>query len=328
MTFKFNNVFVNDTCCVAGKFEKEGPLGELFDKTYDDFYMGEKTFEQGEIKMILDSVNILLSKTNLDKDDIDLFISSDLINQIAPSNYASSYLGINYIGIYAACASSCLSMIIASSMINSNQVNNCICSVSSNNSAATKQYRNPTEYGTPKRDTATFTATGCVSILLSNKKSKIKVESGTIGKVVDYGIDDIYYMGAAMAPSASYTISKHLKDLNRSIDYYDLVLTGDLGKYGMKILKELIKKEHGIDLKNYNDCGCMLYDLSKQDVESGASGPTSSALVVYSKIIKEMLEGKYKRVLIVATGALMNPVMMNQKMTIPSISHAISLEAL
>lgn len=328
MTFKFDNVYVKDTSCVAGKFEKEGPLGELFDKTYNDFYMGEKTFEQGEIKMILDSVNILLFKSNLEKKDIDLFISSDLINQIAPSNYASEYLGINYIGVYAACASSCLSMIIAASMINSNQIKNCICSVSSNNSAAEKQYRNPTEYGTPKRDTATFTATGCASILLTNKKSKIKVESGTIGKTVDYGIDDVYHMGAAMAPSASYTINKHLEDLNRTIDYYDLVLTGDLGKYGMKILKDLIKKEHGIDLKNYNDCGCILYDTKKQDVKAGASGPTSSALVAYSKIIKEMLDGKLKRVLIVATGALMNPVMMNQKMTIPSISHAISLEAL
>jgi stage V sporulation protein AD len=99
--------------------------------------------------------------------------------------------------------------------------------------------------------------------------------------------------------------------------------------YGKKILKELIKKEHNIDLKdNYEDCGCLLYDLKKQDVKAGASGPTSSALVTFSYIIDEMKKGNIKRVLLVATGALMSPTMMNQKLTIPSISHAVSLEAI
>ena len=131
-----------------------------------------------------------------------------------------------------------------------------------------------------------------------------------------------------MAPSASYTISKHLEDTGRTIDYYDLILTGDLGIYGKDILKDLLKKEHNIKLTNYNDCGCMLFDVKKQDVKAGASGPTSSALVTYGHIINEMKKGKYKKVLLVATGALMCPTMINQKLTIPSISHAISLEAL
>jgi len=132
-----------------------------------------------------------------------------------------------------------------------------------------------------------------------------------------------------MAPSASYTISSHLNDLKRDASYYDLIVTGDLGIYGMKILKELLLKEHHITLSdNYYDCGCMLYDINKQDVGAGASGPTSSALVTYSYIINEMKKGKYKKVLLVATGALMSPTMMNQKLTIPSISHAVSLEAI
>jgi len=134
-------------------------------------------------------------------------------------------------------------------------------------------------------------------------------------------------MGAAMAPSASYTISKHLNDLKRDSNYYDLIVTGDLGIYGIKILKDLIEKEHKIKLgKNYNDCGVMLYDLKTQDVYAGASGPASSALVTFGYIIKKMREKKYKKVLLVATGALMSPTMINQKLTIPSISHAVSLE--
>ena len=328
MTIKFDNVYVKETSTVAGKFESEGPLSKTFDKTYDDFYMGEDTFEKGEIKMILDSVDILLNKANMVKDDIDLFISGDLMNQITSSSYAAEKLGINYLGVYGACSTSVLSMIVGGSMIDSKKIKSCICTVSSNNSSAEKQYRNPTEYGTPKPDTSTFTATGAASILLSLEKSKIKVDSVTIGKVVDYGVNDVYHMGAAMAPSASYTIAKHLSDTGRTIDYYDLILTGDLGIYGKEILKDLLKKEHNIKLSNYNDCGCMLFDVKKQDVKAGASGPTSSALVTFGHIINEMKKGKYKKVLLVATGALMSPVMMNQKLTIPSISHAVSLEAL
>lgn len=329
MTIKYDNVYVLKTSTVAGKFESEGPLKDYFDKTYKDFYMGEKTFEQGEIKMITDNVSILLSKSNKTKDDIDLFISGDLLNQITPSSYAAERLGINYLGVYGACSTSVLGIIVASSMLQNKEINNCICNVSANNSAAEKQYRNPTEYGTPKPPTSTFTATGCASVLLSSEKSNIKIESITIGKAIDYGIKDVYNMGAAMAPSASYTISSHLNDLKRDASYYDLIVTGDLGIYGMKILKELLLKEHHITLSdNYYDCGCMLYDINKQDVGAGASGPTSSALVTYSYIINEMKKGKYKKVLLVATGALMSPTMMNQKLTIPSISHAVSLEAI
>lgn len=329
MTIKYDNVYVEATSTVAGKFESLGPLNKYFDKTYSDFYMGEKTYEQGEVKMVVDNVNILLNKCNKTTKDIDLFISGDLLNQITPSSYAAEKLGINYMGVYAACATSCLSMITACSMLQNKEINSCICSVSANNSTAEKQYRNPTEYGTPKPPTSTFTATGCGSILLSKKKSNIKIESVTIGRTIDYGVNDVYNMGAAMAPSASYTISTHLKDLNRTSDYYDLIVTGDLGVYGKQILSELLKREHNIQLgNNYDDCGCMLYDLNNQDVKAGASGPTSSALVTYGYIINEMKKGKYKKVLLVATGALMSPTFMNQKLTIPAISHAVSLEAI
>lgn len=327
MTIKYNNVYLNETSTVAGKFEKEGPLKQYYDKTYDDFYIGEDTYEQAEIKMITDNVDILLKKANLKKTDIDLFIAGDLLNQITPSSYAAERLGINYLGVYGACSMTALTMIIGASMLQNKEINNCICSTSSNNSAAEKQYRNPTEYGTPKPPTSTFTATGCGSALLSKNKSNIKIESVTIGKTIDYGVNNVYHMGAAMAPSASYTLGTHLKDLNRTPDYYDLIVTGDLGVYGKQILTELMEKEHKIKLgKNYDDCGCMIYDLNNQDVKAGASGPTSSALVTYGYIVNQMKKGVYKKVLLVATGALMSPTMMNQKLTIPAISHAVSLE--
>ena len=39
-----------------------------------------------------------------------------------------------------------------------------------------------------------------------------------------------------------------------------------------------------------------------------------------------MKKGKLKKVLLVATGALMSQTMANQKLTIPAIAHAVSLE--
>ena len=192
---------------------------------------------------------------------------------------------------------------------------------------AEKQYRNPVEYGTPKPKTATFTATGSTSIMLTNNKSMIKIESSTIGKVIDLGIKDVNNMGAVMAPAAADTLYRHLKDLKRKPEYYDLILTGDLGIYGKEILIKYMKEVYNIDIsKNYNDCGTMLYDLKKQPVFAGASGPVCSALVVFGYIIKKMKEQKLKRVLILPTGALFSPTMFFQKDSLPAISHAISLE--
>ena len=39
-----------------------------------------------------------------------------------------------------------------------------------------------------------------------------------------------------------------------------------------------------------------------------------------------MKKGRYKKVLVVATGALMSPITIMQKESIPAVAHAISLE--
>ena len=326
MTFKYKNVYVGSTSTVTGPYEANGPLEDYFDKRYNDLYFGEKTWEQAEIKSILDSVDIMLSKINKSKSEIDLHLGGDLLNQIVATNYASSKLEIPLIGIYAACASSTLGISLASNLIENGNIKNAIVTSSSHNNGAEKQYRNPVEYGAPKKCYTTFTVTGCGTIYLTKEKSKIKVESSTIGKVVDMGITDVCNMGAVMAPAAAKTIYEHLKDTKRNINYYDLVLTGDLGVVGKSILKEYVKKEYKIELKNYDDCACIIYDINSQNVYQGGSGVACLPLVTYSYILKKMLEGKYKKVLLVATGALMNPVMCNQKLSIPAIAHAVSLE--
>ena len=326
MTFYYNNVYLNETSTVTGPYEKDGLLGEYFDKSYSDLYMGEKSFEKGEIKLVKDSLNILLKKSKINRSNIELIVGGDLLNQITASTYGSIGIG-DFIGIYGACSSSVLGMIIVSNFIEGGFISRGISLVSSHNMTSEKQFRYPTEYGAPRPNSSTFTATGSACCLLSNKKSNIKIDCATLGRIIDYKENDPNDMGRVMAPSAIDTLLRHLKETGRSVDYYDLILTGDLGKYGMEIVKDYLDKEHDITLNNYNDCGVMLYDLEKQcDVHAGGSGPVCSALVVYSYIYELLKKKKLKKILFLATGALFSPLLLYQKENINSICHAISLE--
>ena len=328
MTFKYNNVYINEVSTITGPKEGEGPLSKFFDKSYSEYYMGSDTWEQAEIKMNTENIDLLLNKSNKSKKDVDIFISGDLLNQIVASSYAASTLNIPYMGIYSACATSTEGIIIASNMIEGGLINNSVVNVSSHNNASEKQFRYPVEYGGPKPVTQTFTVTGSASALISNKKSNIKVESATLGKCIDSGVKNVFDMGSVMAIAAADTIDKHLKDTKREIGYYDLILTGDLGMYGKSLLKDVLKDEYGYDTRNVDDSACMIYDINKQSVYAGGSGPACIALVTYSYILNLMRQGKLNRVLMVATGALMNPTMVNQKLSIPSIAHAVSLEVI
>lgn len=329
MTLKYNNVYINDTATLCGPYEANGKIGKYIDKKYQkDLYFGESSFEKAEIKLLNDSVELLLKKTNLKENNIDLLISGDLQNQIAASDYMARDKKIPFLGIFNACATSSEGIIIGASFIESRKAKNCICATSSHNTAAEKQFRNPSEYGAPKPKASTFTVTGAASLLLTSKISKVKVESATIGVVNDAKIKDVNNMGAVMAIAAADTIYRHLTNLKRDVSYYDLIVTGDLGMYGKNMLIDYMKEHYNMDLsKNYDDCGVILFDTDKQKVvNAGGSGPACSALVCYSYIYKKMLEGQIKKVLYVPTGAIFSPTMVFQKETIPSIAHAVGLE--
>lgn len=327
MTFYYKNVYLENTATITGPYEKDGPLRNYFDKTYKDLYFGEKTFEKGEIKLVKDSLVMLLKKIGRVKDEIDLVIGSDLLNQITASTYGCYSVGDSFIGVYGACSSSVLELIIASNFIEAGFIDNAICLVSSHNMTSEKQFRYPTEYGAPRPLTATFTATGAASAFLTNEETDIRVESSTLGRIMDYSQNDPNDMGRVMAPSAIDTLVRHFEDTKRNPSYYDLILTGDLGKYGKEIVKDYLNEKYNITLDNYNDCGVMLYDLDTQkDIKAGGSGPVCSALVVYSYIVNLMKTKKIKRVLFLATGALFSPLLLYQKENINSICHAISLE--
>lgn len=330
MTNTYKKVYIKDTGTVGGIYEGNGPLKKYFDKVYDkDFYFGEKSFEKAEIKLQKEAIEILLSKIGMVESDIDLLIGGDLLNQITASSYTARDLDIPFFGIYNACATSSEGLIIGANFIESKSINNCIITTSSHNMGAEKQFRNPTEYGTPKPETSTFTATGGAAVMLTNEKTDIRIDSTTIGRVVDKGVVDVNHMGAVMAPAAADVIYRHLNNTKRTVKDYDLILTGDLGKFGKEILINYMKKEYKMDISSiYNDCGTMLFDTTKQPVLAGGSGPVCSALVNFSYVFEMLKKKKYKRVLIVPTGALFSPTLVFQKESIPAIAHAVSLEVL
>ncbi len=322
-SLKFNNVYINNSYTVAGPLESKG-LIKKFDCKMKDYYFGEKTFEQAEIKMQKTVIDNLLKKNNLKDKDVNCLIGGDLSNQLTATGYNAKNYDISFLGVYNACASYPESLIILANLIESNQMQNGIIITSSHNLTSEKQFRFPVEYGAPKPDFTTFTATGSVGNILSNKKSSLKVESATIGKVIDFGIKDAQNMGAVMAPAAAEVLVKHLKDLKRNYDYYDLILTGDLGSIGCKILKEFLNKTTKINLTNHVDAGCEIYKEDQRTC-AGASGPVSLPLVLWNKVFHNP---QIKKVLIIGTGSLHSPVMVNQKLSIPAIAHAVSLEVL
>lgn len=318
----FKNVYINDQETIVGPYEKSGVLN--FMHHLDDFYDNEKTFENCEVKMQRTVFEKILFKNNLADKDIDLVVGGDLMNQITATSYTMRDFSVPFLGIYSACASFTESLIILANMLETKFFNQGVAITSSHNLTSEKQFRFPVEYGCLKPKRSTFTATGAVAALLSTKPSKIRVESATIGKIQDYGIKDPFHMGAVMTPAAANTITTHLHDLKRSVDYYDVILTGDLGSVGTNILKEFLETNNRIKLRNHLDAGTLIYK-DEQETYAGASGPVALPLVLFNKILKQK---KYKKILIVGTGSLHSPVMCNQKNTIPSIAHAVSLEVL
>ena len=325
----FNNVYVKNTSLVGGPIESSSKYGDYFDKKYDSYYI-DKSLEKSEVLMQKDAIDILLDKENLEKDYIDIFIGGDLSNQICTSSYALNYYKRPFLGVFSACASSNESIIIGGSFIDNNLCNRVVCTTSSHNLNTEKQFRNPIEYGAFKKKTSTFTSTGAASILLTNERTDVKVTSFTIGKVISLKQNDPNNMGAAMVPAAANTIYRHLIEHNERVEDYDLILTGDLGVYGSKILREYIKKEYGIVLgEKYNDCGAMLYDIKKhKEVHAGGSGPVCSTLINYGYIYNLIKHKRLKKVLFVTTGALFSPTFLYQKEDILGIAHAISWEGI
>lgn len=311
---------------VAGKKEGEGPLAQDFDAIFEDTTMGQQSYELAESAMLHDAIIRALSDAGKSPSEVNFVLSGDLLDQCMGSAFALKDLEISSIGLYGACSTMALSLSVGSMLVDAGA--KCVVAgTSSHFCSSERQFRFPLEYGGQRPPSAQWTVTGAGSAVVEQEGEGTKIKAVQIGTITDLGITDANNMGAAMAPAAARTISDFLKDTNTKPQNYDLILTGDLGYTGTELLYELMQEEYKIKLEGYHkDCGMMIYDLKKQDVNSGGSGCGCSASVLCSHILKNMERGKLKKVLFVATGALMSPTSNKQGNTIPGIAHAVLLE--
>ena len=321
-----NNVSVISSAAVVGEKESQGPLAAAFDITLPNNEWNEKTWEKTESKMQREAARLAISKAGITPDDIDCIFAGDLLNQCISAGFALRELEIPYYGIYGACSTMTEGISLASIMLSGGFAEYASAVTSSHFCTAERQYRNPLEYGGQRTPTAQWTVTGAGSAVLKYDESQngIAVTHITTGKIVDMGIKDANNMGGAMAPSAYDTIKTHFTDTGYSPSDYDLIVTGDLGLVGSEILTDLLKKD-GIDISgNYKDCGCMIYDIDRQDVHSGASGCGCIASVLCGYLLNEMQNGRISSLLAVGTGALLSQTSSLQGESVPGIAHAVS----
>lgn len=312
---------------IGGVKEGEGPLKNDFDEIITDDRWDTQTWEQAESKLQKQTALIALNKAKLKTSDINYILGGDLMNQCAATHYGIRDLQIPFFGLYGACSTMVESLSLGAVLIDGDYADRVMCMTSSHFCSAEKQFRFPLEYGGQRTPTAQWTATaaGC-AILTGHQKNLPCITHITTGKIIDYGVSDLNNMGAAMAPAAVDTLRTHFKDTGFSPSTYDLILTGDLGVVGSDILCELLL-EDGYDISElHSDCGKMIFDLDSQDVHAGGSGCGCCAGVLCGHIYKKLLQGSYRKILVMATGALMSPTVIQQGETIPGIAHAITIE--
>lgn len=318
------NVYIKGGAAVVGPKEAAGPLQDSFDKVCD-FSKDNLCWEEEEVCLQREALALAANNSGLNTDMIEILIGGDLLNQIVATNFMAKEFGIPFLGLYNACATMAEGLAIAAMMVGAGYVTHVGVIASSHNSTSERQYRFPTELGVQRPQTAQWTVTGAGAMILSSAGQGLRMASATIGKVVDYDIKDPNTMGAAMAPAAYDTMISHFEATSTGPDDYDLILSGDLASHGHRLLLELCKQKGVKTGPQFQDTGMWIYD-AKQDVHAGASGAGCTAVVWSSHLLKEMTRGKYKRALLMGTGALLSPVSTGQGRSIPAITHAVVIE--
>lgn len=316
---------------VVGTKEGEGPYGRKFDRIIPDELNGESSFEAAERSILESAVKTCVQHAQLKLEDVQLLLAGDLLNQIISAGFAARNLQIPFYGLYGACSTMSESLSIGSMLADGGYADRLICATCSHFCTAERQYRAPLELGNQRTPTAQWTVTGAGAVLLCSGAAAadcpVVLTHTTCGKVIDLGIADANNMGAAMAPSAADTIAAHFRDTGRNFDDYDMIVTGDLGKFGKELLIELLE-EKGIvvRLDKLFDCGSEIF-APEQDTHCGGSGCGCAASMLCAHILPETASGKLSRILFLATGALLSPTTTMQGETIPGVAHAVAMES-
>ena len=311
---------------IVGKKEGEGPLKNTFDEIENDPTFGGENWEEGESVLQTRTAKLAISKACMKEEDIRYIFAGDLLGQLIATTYGVKDLNIPLFGLYGACSTMGESMGLAAMTVAAGYADNVLAMASSHFGSAEKTFRFPLEYGSQRPFSTTWTVTGCGATVISKNKGFARITGITTGKIVDYGFKDPLNMGAVMAPAAADVIACHLKDFDRKPDYYDKIITGDLGYVGKKILIDFLRMK-GYDIsQNHYDCGIEIYDMDTQDTHAGGSGCGCSASVLCGNIYSKLMKKEWKRVLFVPTGALMSTVSHNEGRSVPGIAHCVAIE--
>jgi stage V sporulation protein AD len=334
-------IFQNPPCIIgqssiAGKKEGEGPLGTFFDFIDEDPMFGGTSWEDAESRLQKKAAEMAIQKAGLKNTDIKYLISGDLLGQLIATSFGIMSLQIPMFGIYGACSTMGEAMSLGAMIVDGGYADKVVSMTSSHFAGAEKQFRFPLGYGSQRPLTATWTVTGSGAVVIASYEEELRrkeqnyivIKGATTGKVVDYGIKDSMNMGACMAPAAADVIYNNLMDLNLDTDYYDKIITGDLGYIGKDILIDIMK-EKGHDIsKNHMDCGIEIFDQGAQDTHAGGSGCGCSAITLTGYIMEKMRRQEWKKVLFVPTGALLSTVSFNEGNSVPGIAHGVILEVI
>ena len=323
-TVEISSVSIKATAAIVGEKEGDGPLADSFDIVLPDNEWNEKTWEKTESKMQKEAARLAVTKAGLKLSDMDCIFAGDLLNQCIGAGFGLRELNIPFYGVYGACSTMIEGISLASMVIDGGFAEYAEAVTSSHFCSAERQYRNPLEYGGQRTPSAQWTVTGAGAAVLQSGSGDgdVRITHITTGKIVDMGVKDANNMGGAMAPAAYETLKAHFEDTGLKPSDYDLIVTGDLGTIGSEILVELLQKD-GIDIsKNYDDCGCMIFDIERQDVHAGASGCGCIGSVLCGHLMKRMQYGEIKSLLAVGTGALLSPTSSLQGESVPGIAHA------
>ena len=253
-------------------------------------------------------------------------LGGDLLNQCTATGFTAADFPIPYLGLYGACSTAAEGMLIGGAFVSGGFADNAITLASSHFCSSERQFRYPLEYGSLRTPTAQNTVTGAGAFMLTNEKCDIRLSRALAGKVNINGITDANNMGAAMATAAVDTVLRYFDETGESAADYDIISTGDLGMEGYEIACELFSRCGFDPCGRLTDCGMLMYDYEKQDVNSGASGCGCAACVCGSLYLNKLKCGEAKRVLLIGTGALLSPKTVLQKLPIPAVAHLVCLE--
>ena len=326
------NASILAAATVVGSKEQSGPLGAHFDYYGDDDRFGQNTWEKAESEMQRMAMAAALDKAHLRPSQVDMLFAGDLLNQCVGSSYGLLSYDIPYFGLYGACSTSAEGLLLASAMIGGGQANVAVAVTSSHNAAAERQFRSPLEYGGQRPPTGQWTVTGAGAFVvaspdeLPHRNELARVTHALPGIVVDLGITDANNMGAAMAPAAVSTLLRYFDQSGTRPEDYDLIVTGDLGWEGSRILCDLMAAEGQNITDRHNDCGKMIFSRNTQDTHSGGSGCGCAAVVLGAYLLPKLQRGELHRILFMATGAMMSPDSVKQGQSIPGVGHLLCLE--